>query len=90
MLAQKPSSSYHTQGSQSYQMLQAPCPVGSYSICTFLGQLKVLMINLGRPQRGEAADKDLSAGMLKDLRYNLFPAAAKGLRQLSEASVITS
>lgn len=74
-------------------MLQAPCPVGSYSICTFLGQLKVLLINLGRPQRGEAADEDLSAVMLKDLRYkakDLFPAAAKGRRQLSEARVITS
>ena len=53
-------------------------------------KLKVF-IQLGRAAEGAAADRDLSAGMLKDLcskAKNLSSAAAKDRRQLSEARLI--
>ena len=56
-------------------------------------RLKSLIDQLGRAAEGAAADKDLSAGMLKDLRSkakDLSSAAAKDRRQLSKARVIDS
>ena len=52
-----------------------------------------LIDQLGRAAEGAAADKDLSAGMLKDLRSkanDLSSAAAKDRRQLSKARVVDS
>ena len=54
-------------------------------------KLKVLIDQIGRAAEGAAADKDLSTGMLKDLRSkakDLSSAAAKDRRQLSKARVI--
>ena len=54
-------------------------------------KLKVLIDQLGRAAEGAAADRDLSAEMLKDLHSkakDLSSAAAKGRRQLSKARVI--
>ena len=56
-------------------------------------KLKVLIDQLGRAAEGPAAEKDLSAGMLKDLRSkakDLGSAAARDRRQLSKARVIDS
>ena len=56
-------------------------------------KLKVLIDQLGRAAEGLATDRDLSAGMLKDLRSkakDLSSAAAKDRRQLSKARVIDS
>jgi uncharacterized protein (DUF4415 family) len=56
-------------------------------------KLKVLIDQLGRAAEGAAADKDLSTGMLKDLRSKakyLSWAAARDCRQLSKARVIDS
>jgi hypothetical protein len=56
-------------------------------------KLKVLIDQLGRAVEGTAADKDLSIGMLKDLRSkakDLSSAAAKDRRQLSKARGIDS
>ena len=56
-------------------------------------KLKVLIDQLGRAAEGAAAEKDLSAGMLKDLRSKakgLSPAAARDRRQLSKVRVIDS
>ena len=56
-------------------------------------KLKVLIDQLGRTAEGAAADKDLSAGMLKDLcskAKDLSSAAGKERRQLSKARVIDS
>ena len=59
----------------------------------FSSNLKVLTDQPGRAAEGAATDKDLSAGMLKDLRSkpkDLSSAAAKDRRQLSKARVIDS
>ena len=51
----------------------------------------MLINQLGRAAKGAAADRDLSAGMPKDLcskAKNLSSAAAKGRRQLSKARLI--
>ena len=56
-------------------------------------KLKVLIDQLGKAAEGTAADKDLSIGMLKDLRSkakDLSSAAAKDRCQLSKARVIGS
>ena len=56
-------------------------------------KLKVFIDQLGRAAEGAAAEKDLSAGMLKDLRskaQDLCSAAARDRRQLSKARVIDS
>ena len=53
----------------------------------------MLIDQLGRAAEGAAADKDLSTGMLKDLRSKakyLSRAAARDCRQLSKARVIDS
>ena len=52
---------------------------------------KVLVNQFGRAAEGAAKGKDLSAGMLKDLRSevkDLYPAAARDRSQLSKARVI--
>ena len=53
----------------------------------------MLINQLGRAAEGAAAEKDLSAGMLKNLRSkakDLCSAAARDRRQLSKARVIDS
>ena len=60
---------------------------------SFSNKLETLIDQLGRTAEGAAADKDLSAGMLKDLRSmarDLYSAAAKEVRQLCKARVIDS
>ena len=56
-------------------------------------KLKVLIDQIGRAAKGAAADKDLSTGMLKDLRSkakDLSSAASRDRRQISKSRLIDS